>query len=514
MTQDRPPGVELVSRVREGAWPYALCVAAVILLGAALRFYYGLEHSVVPDSEAPSGGLFVHFAEQIIASNFQLPAHIPFYTDGGIPYAYPPLAFYIEAVVIQVTGLDPMLVIRLLPAALSSVSIAAFYLMLRVVGLSRWVTLTALAVYALLAANYIEPAEPSGLAEALGITALILLFTAIVHNYRRNTTGTQTLVGLALGLCVLSSPGSAYGGSIMLLVSAAFLPGFSVAGVLKYLACTLSVGLLVASPYLATVVAQNGIEVFYESFLARNEVTWRKPWDNRLFFQLRFFGSTAYTLWGAVILFGALYIVARQPTYILLFYVAGLGLLAIPQEGVWLVLVPACVVAGVGVVEGLRLLAATQTGKVAAVVVVLLLALVSVWYGGVAPLTGHQHNPLPADWVSVLQWGSDHLPEDAKVLRLSVREDWSPVILRRDVLDMEFGVEWNPEDYERILDFREWHRKCYGLICTYEIARAVFGHETVYLVSSKYQAPKGSSPIEISLLYQQGDVTLWKLGGD
>jgi hypothetical protein len=63
-------------------------VLGVFALGIGLR----VVHLFFVDLEYPFqyGGLFLEFANQIRAEEYALPATIPFYTDGGIPYAYPP----------------------------------------------------------------------------------------------------------------------------------------------------------------------------------------------------------------------------------------------------------------------------------------------------------------------------------------------------------------------------------------------------------------------------------------
>ncbi|MCL7418831.1 MAG: glycosyltransferase family 39 protein, partial [Halalkalicoccus sp.] len=58
--------------------------------------------------------LFPHMAEVLIENGYRRPEVIPLYTAEGLPFAYPPLMFYVMAVLIDV-GIDPLLISRLLP---------------------------------------------------------------------------------------------------------------------------------------------------------------------------------------------------------------------------------------------------------------------------------------------------------------------------------------------------------------------------------------------------------------
>lgn len=54
------------------------------------------------------GGLYLQIAEEIVQNGYTLPKHIPYYLEGGIPFAYPPLMFYVIAVITDFTGVDPV----------------------------------------------------------------------------------------------------------------------------------------------------------------------------------------------------------------------------------------------------------------------------------------------------------------------------------------------------------------------------------------------------------------------
>src|SRR5574342_498187 len=96
----------------------SIIAALIVVTGIAVRcthlFLIDLTHEPFR-----LGGLFVAFAGEIAAHNFQLPVNIPYYSLGGIPYAYPPLGFYVEAILLQIFPGQIFAVANLLPPLVS-----------------------------------------------------------------------------------------------------------------------------------------------------------------------------------------------------------------------------------------------------------------------------------------------------------------------------------------------------------------------------------------------------------
>ena len=123
-------------------------VGLIILFGSIIRvihiFFVGFR------SPFHRGGLFLEFANQIAKNKYLLPHTIPFYTDGGIPFAYPPLPFYFEAILVYGIGLPKFLVVNILPPIIACLTIPSFYLLTRVYGLKIWSRLFALLAFAII----------------------------------------------------------------------------------------------------------------------------------------------------------------------------------------------------------------------------------------------------------------------------------------------------------------------------------------------------------------------------
>lgn len=88
-------------------------------------------------------GLYFLVAEQVSQHGYRLPAVIPYYTD-PIPFAYPPLMFYVLALLRDLTGLDPITISRVLPGLVTTAYLVPFYLFVReLVGSKRQASVAA-----------------------------------------------------------------------------------------------------------------------------------------------------------------------------------------------------------------------------------------------------------------------------------------------------------------------------------------------------------------------------------
>jgi len=94
-----------------------------LLLGAALRFYLPL----VSDFPIRDGGMFLVAAREIGRQGFALPATLPYPTIvPNIPFCYPPLAFYLVAL-LQLVGVSLETSLRFVPAFFSTACIWAMW---------------------------------------------------------------------------------------------------------------------------------------------------------------------------------------------------------------------------------------------------------------------------------------------------------------------------------------------------------------------------------------------------
>jgi len=83
--------------IRLSKWDWT--AIAIMLVGAGLRLYPLIIFPL--DEPFRLSGLFYEFSRQIVLNNFAFPETIPYYSAEGIPFAYPPLSFYVQAILIH-----------------------------------------------------------------------------------------------------------------------------------------------------------------------------------------------------------------------------------------------------------------------------------------------------------------------------------------------------------------------------------------------------------------------------
>src|SRR5690606_19569088 len=119
------------------------------------------------------GGLFYVFAQDIQAAGYMLP-EFSSYNDGTIPFAYPPFAFYLAALLDDLTPMSMLDVIWLLPLVESVALVAAFYLLAKVLLRDHWTVVIATLAFALVPRSFIWLIMGGGLTRALALTCTLL----------------------------------------------------------------------------------------------------------------------------------------------------------------------------------------------------------------------------------------------------------------------------------------------------------------------------------------------------
>src|SRR5688572_33020080 len=104
-------------------WADLIFVLA-ILLGTFMRF----NPTLLSGFAINQGGMFAVMVDDLKASHYVLPAFTT-YNHLKIPFAYPPLGFYVGGVVSDLFGLTALQVLRWAPALFAALSIPAFYLL-------------------------------------------------------------------------------------------------------------------------------------------------------------------------------------------------------------------------------------------------------------------------------------------------------------------------------------------------------------------------------------------------
>ncbi|MGC9384639.1 MAG: hypothetical protein ACP5D6_08590 [Kosmotogaceae bacterium] len=245
----------------------------VIIIGVVLRTY----HIFIVGFNAPwgAGGLYLEFARQIFQNNYSIPVTIPHYTYGGLPFAYPPLPFFVESFLVFSLGLPEYLVVNLLPPFVSIISLILFFILSKKVLKNKYAQLLSRVLYAIMPISYMEQVEGAGLAESFG-TLFIILLLLVFWLYYQNPYRISSLFlsSLVWGLTVTASPASAYVSVFIFFTLFFMLIGKEKGNLNKMILYILIMGLLavlISSFYWGTVIKNHGLGLLVNSFMTQHE---------------------------------------------------------------------------------------------------------------------------------------------------------------------------------------------------------------------------------------------------
>ncbi len=177
-----------------------------------LAIYIRIAHLFRVPSNAPFrlGGLFYEFSQQIIANGYALPKTIPFYSAGGIPFVYPPLGFYVQALIVDLFSPPRFWTVNWLPPLVAALAVPSFYFLLRKLTDDQNLILGALLAYAMMPAAFVNQIEAAGLAEAFG-TLTLIWYAYFLLGVEKGRWQQVLWTGLLLAATIASSPGAQWG---------------------------------------------------------------------------------------------------------------------------------------------------------------------------------------------------------------------------------------------------------------------------------------------------------------
>ena len=232
---------------------------ALLGLAVALATLVGLIVRVLPawtsDFPLNDGGMFLLMADEVRRNDYALPGATA-YNGAAIPFAYPPLGFYLAALLADATGAPLHDVVRLLPSLLALLTIPAFALLAGAVVRPRLQVIAAIFAFALLPRSFAWLIMGGGLTRAAGALFAILTLWQAYLLYTRGDRHHVALAALFGGLTVLSHAEwawfTAYSAALFLL----FL-GRNRRGLVNSLLVAAGVATL-SAPWWAAVIARHG----------------------------------------------------------------------------------------------------------------------------------------------------------------------------------------------------------------------------------------------------------------
>lgn len=168
--------------------PRWLAPAGTLAIGLLLALAARLPFFRASDFPLNDGALFLQMAHEVATAHFTLPTHTAYNAD-GIPFAYPPLGFYLAAAVAVWLGVDLTAVLRYLPLGVNLLTIGAVYLLARALLDSRLAVCVAVIAFVGAPRSYEWLIMGGGLTRGLGFLWALLALAQARGMLERPTAG-------------------------------------------------------------------------------------------------------------------------------------------------------------------------------------------------------------------------------------------------------------------------------------------------------------------------------------
>jgi hypothetical protein len=436
-----------------------------IAMGTAVLV--GLVYYLTHPYPAFGAGLYLKIAERVLANGYQPPVAITGYTTGGVPFAYPPLNYYLVAVLIDV-GIDPLVISRVLPVVMTVVYlIPFFYLARRVLASTRQAGLATVVLA-------VTPVVLQWHISAGGIVrapAFFLLLSGLYCGVRLFDEGRRWLppATALFGLTILAHPTytAFYGVSYLLLFA---FRGRSWQGLINGAIVALGGGLLSAPWWLGVAIVHGP-----QRLLAAAGTHGGLGGD-----PASFIGAiidpiavmNPMSLWYVLALVGSLYLLWRRRSFIAVWFIVGVFVMGEPRFS----FVPGAMAIAVLLAKAPpfrfarsanRPSARVMASGILAVVLGFMLVSGGLYAAGTPP-TGTTSLPafIDDDDMQAMEWVYLNTRPDATFVALGDAAEWFPLITDRTIAVGPWGVEWKtPEQYRNQLGLFVFLSTCHDEEC-------------------------------------------------
>jgi hypothetical protein len=243
------------ARLADDLWATVL---AATMLGSLVRIAFVL----AVDFPVNDGGMFYAMVRDLQDANYRLPETTS-YNQVGIPYAYPPLMFYVTAAINDLTGVSLLTLFRVLPVVASILTIPAFFLVSRSLLKDRFAVEISVIAFALIPRAFDWQISGGGLTRAYGLLFALLAIHQSIRFLLRGRSAAWLPMALFAALALLCHPEM----GLFFAYSFAVLFAFSSPSkkTLVQSVAALSLAGAMSSPWWATVMLQHGPNVLLDA---------------------------------------------------------------------------------------------------------------------------------------------------------------------------------------------------------------------------------------------------------
>lgn len=425
-----------------------LILFLAILIGTFLRF----NPTLLAGFPVNDGGMFAMMVDDLRDNHYLIPAFTS-YNLSNIPFAYPPLGFYLGALASDIFGMSSIEIVRWMPAFFASLSIPAFYFIsLHLLKDKYHASLSAL-FFALVPRAFFWMVMGGGLTRALGHFFILLALGFVVRLYAEFRPKDIFLAGLFAGLAVLSHPEAAVHTALSAVLLWLVLSRKRVAFIQSVFVGMIV--LAVTAPWWMTVIRAHGLDPLLSA---------AQTGENSLaIFHLVFFAFTEEPFMTIIAVLGLIGIIQRllRRDYLLPLWII-VPFLVSGRSATNLVIIPLAMLAAAGWAEVLVPALQASVKKEAersdqisvverSVLLYLVLYTVFSTYQFGFQLSG---TALPAPEREAMEWVSRKTPEVSRFLVLSGATsvacdpvaEWFPALAGRQSLFTVQGTEWTKSD--------------------------------------------------------------------
>ena len=235
--------------------PSVVFLVLAILVGGYIR----LSNALSTDFPLNDGGLFYLMTQELVENHFQLPLFTN-YNHINIPFAYPPLAFYLTGGVSQLFGWSLIDVYRIFPAVVTVLTIPAFYLLAKdLIADENQLSLATL-IFCFIPASYDWSIMGGGVTRSPGFLFALLSLHFTFKFFTSRRIKDVVVAALLLSLSILSHPETGFHAAVSVPVFWFFL-GRNKKGVWQTGLMAL-LTIILTAPWWGNVLTAHGVSPF------------------------------------------------------------------------------------------------------------------------------------------------------------------------------------------------------------------------------------------------------------
>ena len=431
-----------------GGVVFLILVNVPILFINAIRFDYPLGYS----------GLYTLMSEELVNNNFKLPNFVPYYGPGGIPFAYPPLGFYIMGFFVGILKVPSMVFLRFMPAFYYMIATLLFFIVIKKLTKSTLAGIITSVIVAYSSVNYEVQSTSGGIVRGLALVFLLLgLF--FYFNNSKKLIWKSLLVSVFFALTLLTHLG--YGFILALIfIALTFSKPFSIRVWLTLLIIG-TFTIVLSAPWWITMISRYGFNVFTNAFSSHGNgylmqiISGEKPLLPWLKISFGTFNQNA--LFGGIALIGIFYMFFTGSFGPL--FVFFLLMLFSEENGRYLIMLGA---AGIGVfiakINSLRLMSSSKLIPLRRIVLIIFFIVILICPEAEKIL---ELKPQISEEVFTLAEYLQPIKEKDSTYFLldnidGQGEEWFPYILSMTPFVGGWGGEWVFLPEEKIFEPRMW----------------------------------------------------------